>query len=233
MRTVADYVREVPGRSRIFEALGIDYCCGGDRPLSDACQENGLDPDTIGKILDAMRPDERDLEAEENPARMSNTDLVDNIVTTHHAYLRTELPRLKDLGEEVSAGHGEREPRLPEVQRTLAAVASGLLDHLDTEEQRLFPAIVDADKKTESRGASVAALIEDLAGEHEATGAALSRIRELTDGFFVPVWGCNKLRAYYDGLRELEKDIHHHVHKENNVLFPRFARNVRQEPTTA
>ena len=60
-----------------------------------------------------------------------------------------------------------------------------------------------------------------LESEHENAGAALARLKELTDNYTPPEWACNTFRALYDGLAQLEKHTHQHVHQENNVLFPK------------
>jgi regulator of cell morphogenesis and NO signaling len=49
-------------------------------------------------------------------------------------------------------------------------------------------------------------------------------MRVLTDEYRRPSDAYNTYRAMLDGLRELEQDMHLHVHKENNILFPRPAK---------
>jgi regulator of cell morphogenesis and NO signaling len=63
--------------------------------------------------------------------------------------------------------------------------------------------------------------LDKLESEHANAGAALAQFKELTDTYTPPDWACNTFRALYDGLAQLEKNMHQHVHKENNVLFPK------------
>ena len=41
-KTVREYALEIPTSTRIFEKLGIDYCCGGGKSLEDACAQAGV-----------------------------------------------------------------------------------------------------------------------------------------------------------------------------------------------
>jgi regulator of cell morphogenesis and NO signaling len=57
--------------------------------------------------------------------------------------------------------------------------------------------------------------------EHDDADRALERIRELTNRYAIPAYACPTYKALMDGLRELEMDLHMHIHLENNILFPR------------
>lgn len=219
---VGDLVRAVPARSRIFGTLGIDYCCGGKKSLADVCQSKGLDPATVIAMLSAMAdaPDA----ASANPDALTLSELCDHIEQVHHVYLRAELPRLDFMTRKVAAVHGDREPRLLEVRRVFESFNAELIAHTLEEDEAVFPAIRQLEA---TNGASAAAAIslkssiDKLEHEHAGAGAALARFKALTDNYTPPDWACNTFRALYDGLAELEKDMHLHVHKENNVLFPR------------
>ena len=113
--TIADIVRARPARSRVFEDLGIDYCCGGKRPLAEACRARGLEPAAVLAMLseaDAARD-----ESVPDPSAMTLPELCDHIRDAHHGYLRDELPRLDFMTRKVAAVHGDREPRLLDVRR--------------------------------------------------------------------------------------------------------------------
>ena len=84
-----------------------------------------------------------------------------------------------------------------------------------------FRQIEAGDLGTGSHCGSVANPIRQMEMEHEAAGALTARLRELTDGFTPNAESCNTHRAMLAGLAEFESDLHRHVHKENNILFPR------------
>jgi regulator of cell morphogenesis and NO signaling len=214
--TVGEIVRALPARSRIFENLGIDYCCGGKKPLAEACQAKGLDPATVVTLLTAL--DDTPNSIQVNPDTMSLTELCNHIEQVHHEYLREELPRLDFMTRKVAAVHGDHEPRLLEVRRVFEAFQSEMVAHTKEEDEVVFPAI----RKLESgNGTNLDAAFAKLESEHENAGAALARFKELTDNYSPPEWACNTFRALYDGLAQLERHTHQHVHQENNVLFPR------------
>lgn len=214
--TVGEIVRAMPARSRIFENLGIDYCCGGNKPLAEACQAKGLDPTTVVALLTA--PDNTPDSIQVNPDAMSLTELCDHIEQVHHEYLREELPRLDFMTRKVAAVHGDHEPRLLEVRRVFEAFQSEMVAHTKEEDEVVFPAI----RKMESgKRKHLDSAFAKLESEHENAGAALARFKELTDNYTPPEWACNTFRVLYDGLAQLEKHTHQHVHQENNVLFPK------------
>lgn len=223
-RSVGDLLREKPARARVFEEFRIDYCCGGKKSLSEACAARGLDPDAVLKRLecaDAIQADPVDVDA------MGLSELADHIVATHHALLREELTRLDFITRKVSAVHGEAEPRLHEIRRVFSDCRDELSAHMIKEEHVLFPMIRELEQ---AEGAislhcgSLANPIRMMEHEHQNVGDALERFRVLTDDYTPPQWACNTYRAMVDALAAFEGDMHLHVHKENNILFPRALR---------
>jgi regulator of cell morphogenesis and NO signaling len=214
--TLADLVNATPAAARTLELHGLDYCCGGAKRLDDACAEAGIDPDAVLQELagsdDGSTPDWD---------RMSLGELVDHVESSHHGYLHSEMPRLSALAEKVAAVHGANHPELHEVRTTYEALRTELDPHLATEEQTVFPAIraVGSSEGSDPE-AGIAEAIATLMVEHERAGELLTKLRELTVGYATPSDGCASYRGLYDGLAELERDTHLHVHKENNILFP-------------
>jgi len=203
-RTLADVVTEEPGAARVLEGFGLDYCCGGRRTLADACGREGVDPNRVLDALGDLAPG-----PEPDWAQMAPEELVDHLETTHHAYLHAELPRLHALVDKVTGVHGVRHAELVDVRAAFAALRDDLEPHLQKEERILFPLIRE-----------LATPISVMLAEHDRAGELLATLRRMTDGYQPPADGCASYRALYAGLAELEADIHLHVHKENNLLFP-------------
>ena len=224
---VGAVVAERLGRARVFERLGIDYCCHGATPLAEACAERSLDVDRVmAEIAESdLLEAKEDLDQIDYSA-MAAGELADHIVETHHAFLRDELPRLFDLMEKVVAAHGAGHPELTQIANTFSELRQELESHMIKEERILFPLIKQlelAQAPFPIHCGSVENPIRVMEHEHETVGAALQRIRELTGNHQVPADGCASFKALYDGLARLETDLHHHIHKENNILFPRAA----------
>jgi regulator of cell morphogenesis and NO signaling len=215
-RTVGEIVAENPSLARVFQSFKIDFCCQGGRTLREACALKEIAPETVVDQLEAGMADR--LADGANPALLPPVELVDHIVSTHHAYLRSELPRLHAMSERVANVHGGHTPPLVEVFQIFVAMEEELLSHLMKEEQILFPAIVTMNQggKTLPLDGPIACMLQ----EHDDAGAALSRLRELTRDFTPPPEACNTYRALFAGLAELEEDLHRHIHLENSVLFP-------------
>ncbi len=220
--TVGQLVIERPGRARVFERFGIDYCCGGKRALDEACRARQLDPQSVAT---ALRQSDEAAESrdETNWAAEPLDGLIANILDTHHAYLRRELPRLTQLVTKVRDVHGARHPELVEVADVFAGLRAELQAHMMKEEQILFPFIsaLAAGDSGPGHCGSVQNPIRVMEHEHDSAGAALARMRELTGDYATPADACNTYRALLGGLADLEADLHLHIHKENNILFPR------------
>jgi regulator of cell morphogenesis and NO signaling len=221
--TVGELVRQRPARSRVFEQFKIDYCCGGKTPLEEACAAKGLDTDEVLRSLLLIGH----AETPADPDSMGLTELADHIEKTHHAYLRAELPRLDFMTRKVAAVHAESEPRLNDIRTVFAACKEELESHMLKEEQILFPMIRQleaADAPVAFHCGTLANPIRMMEHEHDSAGDALELLRQLTDDYTPPSWACNTYRAMVDALGAFERDMHQHVHKENNILFPKALR---------
>ncbi len=221
--TVGEMVAENPSRARVFEHFGIDYCCGGKLPLDEACAAGGKD---ITVVLDALHKCEVESSAGSHKdwLQESMTSLVDHILTTHHAYLREEFPRLTKMTNRVAEVHGERHPELPKVRDAFAALRDELEQHMQKEEQVLFPMIKQLDSGATAAAGHCGTIenpIRMMEHEHDNAGDALGTLRTLTGGFAPPADACNTYRVMLDSLAKLEADLHQHIHKENNILFPK------------
>ena len=218
---VGDLVRQRPAFSRVLEQNRIDYCCGGKATLADACARRGIDPKPLLALFEEAG---RSPQAGSPIDQMGLAELVDHIVSTHHAFLREELPRIDALTLKVASVHGQAHPWLHEVRACFLECREELEAHMIKEEHVLFPMIRELDAYTACAcGAprSIAGPIEMMEAEHASAGDAMERMHALTNGYTPPEGACNTFRAMLDALASFERDMHEHVHKENNVLFPR------------
>ena len=216
--SIAEIAKTHPASLRVLESFGLDYCCGGRRPLGLVCEGLGIDPQIV---LEALLATENG--PEPDWASMGLIELVDQIEATHHAYLHTELGRLAALAEKVTAKHAVRHPELNEVQTVFTELSEDFTPHLAKEERVLFPMIRELATSSVTptfHGGSLQNPISVMMLEHDQVGQLLEKLHTLTNGYQTPANGCRSYRALYDGLAELETDTHLHVHKENNLLFP-------------
>jgi len=219
-QTVGQLVTERPSRSRVFAKHGIDFCCGGGRSLSDACSAKGLEVDALIAELEAA---EAPAEGAQNFGEMTLTALTEHLVSTHHAYLKSELPRLRDMVHKVARVHGDKDARLGQLVPVFDAFFMDMLPHLDKEEMILFPTIRDMEAGRDGGQcfSHISAPISVMESEHDHVGHLLVKMRELCADYVIPEAACNTWRAMLDGLHELETDTHQHVHLENNILHTR------------
>jgi regulator of cell morphogenesis and NO signaling len=216
--TVGEIVAARPLLARVFEKLGIDFCCGGKQTLTAVCARHGLDVATTLVLLESAGHAFQSGRVEVDAAAMDQVQLADHIEAVHHAYLKTELPRLVEMAARVAEKHGWRDARLRELEGDVRALAEEMLSHMQKEELVLFPIV----RHLAGGGTvEVAGPIAQMEEEHTLAGNLTARLRELTDGFRPGVDACNTHRALLAGLAEFEADLHRHVHKENNILFPR------------
>lgn len=223
-QTVGEIVAQNPDLARVCEEMGIDYCCGGQKTIEQASRDKGLDPRRVLQVLNESDAAGATQSPLVDAAAMSLTELANHIEQTHHAYLRHELPRLVSMLEKVADVHGARDPRLLQVLDTFPAMANELYSHMVKEEQCLFSMVRQleaSDQPPLFHCGSLANPIRQMEWEHDQAGSALEQLRELTDDFVPPEWACNSYRVVLDALSHLERDMHMHIHKENNILFPR------------
>lgn len=217
--TLGDLVTADPRRSRVLERYGIDYCCNGQLSLVEASDAAGLNVEEVAAALEIADPPPA-----QKWGHLENAALAHDIVDTHHAYLWEEMPRLLALVEKVDGVHGDRHPELASVHRAYRQALEEIEPHLTKEERVVFPAISRLEKSdapVQFRFGSLAEQLSGLLAEHDVVGELFKEIRALTDGYAVPTDACSSYRAMLTGLQEMELDLHEHIHKENNILFPR------------
>lgn len=226
-RPVGQLVAEKPSRSRVFERLGIDYCCGGKQDLRTACAEKELNPNEVLKDLEAS--DSSSTGTETDWTKESMTALCDHIVKVHHGYLKEALPRISMLTERVAERHGRNFPHLIEVKEIFAKFREDTESHNFKEEGALFPAIRSMESKDGPNPLVniINKPITQMLSDHDDAGEALGKMNKLTNGYKPTEQACNTHRAMLDALAELESDMHRHIHLENNILFPRALKTAQ------
>ena len=231
--TLGDLVTAHPSLARELERRGLDYCCGGQRSLADACGDEGQDVEAVvTDLTNLVHPDE----AAPAWASMDMASLVDHLESTHHRYLWDEMPRLSALLDKIVAVHGARHPELEEIRACYSEIRADLEPHLTKEERVLFPMIRELATATAPPTFHCGTLgnpISVMLGEHDTVGDLLARLHALTDGYRTPADGCASYRAAFDGLAQLEADTHLHVHKENNLLFPQVLEHEQRLVATS
>ena len=223
-KTVREFAVEFPNATRLFEKLGIDYCCGGNQSLEDACAAAGVSVDDVTQWNELSRSGE----APTDFSTVSLRSLVTHILDKHHVYTRSEIERLESLIDKVLDAHGANHPELVRLKSTFQNLSAELEPHMVKEEMVLFPYILRLEEhanKNQPVGTppfrTVANPIQMMNMEHEGAGYLLSQIRQITSNFTPPPDGCISYQTLYKALEEFEKDLHQHIHLENNILFPR------------
>ena len=227
--TVGQLVTEKPSRARVFEKLGIDYCCGGGKKLGEACVQAKL---PVEQVLQQLEQAESSRLARNESGSDWSTqplaDLIDHIVQKHHEFVKSEIPRLAALTEKVAGKHGPTHPETAKVNELFETLADELSMHLMKEEQILFPYIVRMEEAVLEKApvlpppfGTVQNPIRMMVSEHDSAGTILRELRAITSDYKAPEDACTSYRTLYNGLLEFEADLHQHIHLENNVLFPR------------
>ena len=224
---VGEIAARMPLSVRVFERLGLDFCCGGKVPLEEACEAKGLNPATVLEDIEGVAKAAQDGPPTTAWHAAPLDSLIDHILTTHHVYMKAQLPRLEAMLEKILSKHGARHADvLIPLAETFRPMKEELDGHLMKEEMILFPLIRHLAKGAGAQGrdfhcGTVQNPIRVMAMEHESAGGALVRLRELTGGYTPPEDACNTYRAFYAELADMERDLHRHIHLENNILFPR------------
>jgi regulator of cell morphogenesis and NO signaling len=231
-QTVREIAISHPGAVRVFESLGIDYCCGGRKPLVEACRLANV---PLAEALRLLAAAGEQPPPEENWTESSLGALAGHIVERHHGYVRREAARLIPMLEKVVSKHGAAHPELKQIQGLFGAMVDELFTHMMKEENVLFPYLVRMEAEVRegptpppAMFGSIEMPISRMLADHDDAGDLAKRIRTASSDFRPPEDACPTYRGLYQGLEEFERDLHHHVHLENNILFPRALEMERE-----
>lgn len=227
-KTVRELALENPAATRVFEKLGIDYCCGGNKSLEQACRAANLPMDEVLDSLEMAEQSARAVHKDHNWQTELLADLVAHINSTHHKYTREEIARLGPLFDKVCSVHGRNHSELLQVRASFQGLAQELTMHMMKEEMILFPYLVRMEESVIQKEpvlpptfGSVQNPVSMMEHEHDSAGNALRAMREASGGYTAPPDACVSYQTLYKALVEFEADLHQHIHLENNILFPR------------
>jgi regulator of cell morphogenesis and NO signaling len=217
---LGELVAEDVRRASIFKEAGIDFCCGGNKTLGQACAERSLQIEQIQRELVSL--DETPVPVHLLYREWDPALLVEYIINRHHKYVLKSLPEILFFTQKIASVHGKNHPELFDISEIMQTVNFELVSHLREEEQILFPAIKNGllEPSTQARR-TIRREIARLQAEHESAGESLDHIRMLSGNYQVPADGCNTYKTAYRMLDQFEEDLHIHVHLENNILFPK------------
>lgn len=225
---VRDIALEFPQATRVLEELKIDYCCGGDQPLVDACVKVGVEFENVMKMIDQLR--EASAPGTGTPDLQAATlcELVTYILDKHHVYTKNEMARLEPLAEKVLTAHGENHFELHAIRDLLRELFTDLRQHMFKEEQILFPFVLELERaRMQNHPAPFAPFgtvnnpISMMMTEHDTAGDILRELRKLSADYKVPSDACISYKTLYEAVEAFEQDLHQHIHLENNLLFPK------------
>jgi regulator of cell morphogenesis and NO signaling len=230
-QTVREVALSTPAATRVFEKFGIDYCCGGNKPLAQACGEAQI---PIQKVVDSIEFAARSAKVRQDTPLAEDwstaplSDLIAHINNTHHKYTREEIARLGPLFDKVCNVHGASHPELLDIRHDFQALAQELTVHMMKEERVLFPFIERLEEAVVAREpvipapfGSVNNPVAMMIHEHDTAGNLLRDMRARSDGYQPQAGACTSYKTLYSALAEFERDLHQHIHLENNILFPR------------
>jgi len=225
---VSDIVRENYRTADVFKSLGINYCCGGDLSLQEACSRKGLN---LQEVQAALQPafgyTPLTGSIQFNNWRMDF--LIDYIVNIHHAYLNTTLPVLTPSFITYVEGHTKKFPHLVKVLQVYKQLEEKLQQHNQVEETSIFPYLkqmINAYNRKETYGALFVKTMRKplqriLEKEYQLVSDLLVQLRAAANNYHIPEGSCTNYGVYMNKLAELDNDLVLHKHLENNILFPK------------
>jgi regulator of cell morphogenesis and NO signaling len=220
--TVGEIAAKDLRKAEVFKKYGIDFCCGGKKSLKQACEEKD--------VVEAELENSHQVVAQ-SANNFNNWEpgfLADYIYNQHHLYYYNEVSVLKGLISKVAQHHGDNHPELKYLYSLFAQLLQELDTHFMREEKVLFPFIkaLVAAKKTGNREVldsqpSLSEPVRMMESDHEAAGDILAEMKKVAGDYNPPADACNSYQFLYKKLKELDEDLHQHIHLENNILFPK------------
>ena len=223
-KTLAQIVTNNHKAASIFEKHHLDFCCKGKRTLEQACSESDI---KIEEVIEQLEKVGETNGSKTNYNELSLAQLSEHIVSTHHNYVKNEMPALLGYLQKVASKHGDRHPEMNKVFQIFVAVKEEMEFHMQKEEMVLFPRIKDIEnqiqegKKVVINSSYLQSPINMMEQEHDHAGSMLAEIRNLTNNYNPPADACTTYQLSFASLQAFELDLHHHVHLENNILFPK------------
>ena len=223
-KTIGELVAEDYRRAAVFSKYKLDFCCKGNRTLPEACEAKNLELDQILADLESITDNACRIPSAEN---LPPGQLAQYIEKVHHTYVEEAISQLGPYLNKVVSAHGNSNPELVEIAQEFKNSAGELVKHMRKEELILFPyirkleeALKEKEAFTKPHFQTIENPVRMMRDEHQAEGERFEKIRSLTNNYEVPEGACNTFRVTYALLEEFEKDLHRHIHLENNILFP-------------
>jgi regulator of cell morphogenesis and NO signaling len=231
-KTVGEIAAAFPAGARVLEKHHIDYYSERSHPFREACRVAGVSAE---EVLEEVRRSSRD--APERPEDWNAAplaDLIEYLKDAHQCWLTHDLPWIDHLiGRHLldcKASVGEPDRSIPVLRRVFLRLRTDLEQHLRDEENVLFPAILELEQAlAEGRGGPAPDPVLMIEQDHEIDARLWDELREIAYGYVAAEDAPQGIRALYQELGTLENAVHEHTHLENNVLFPRVIRMVRQK----
>lgn len=231
---VGNIVRDYPSSAQVFASYGIDFCCGGKRPLNEVCEKQGINTEDV--VNDIMHKQSDGMSQAPRFNYWEPAFLCDYIENNHHAYVKAMIPVIQQFIHKVARVHGDWRPENIGIAADFDKLAIEMRNHLEKEEVQAFPLIrslnQSSDESKQEAAIKLDQLIKEMENEHDGAGDLMRKIRTLSNDFMPPEDACNTYRAAYEALADFEKDLHQHVHLENNILFPAAQKMSREMQST-
>lgn len=224
-KAIGQIVAEDFRAARVFEKYQIDFCCKGNRPLEEVASESNLDLDSLTAEIEEVKTS--GVQGDHNFDSWPLDLLADYIVKTHHKYTEEQTTKLKPYIEKLCQVHGDHHPELFEIKEIFGKLSGDVAAHMKKEEIILFPfikkvvAAKDAGEKLEAPASRMENPVNMMMHDHSDQGDMFRKIAELSNEYTLPADGCNTYNVTLNMLKELEQDLHKHIHLENNILFPK------------
>lgn len=227
-KSVGQIVADDYRTAQVLRTFKIDFCCGGTKTIEEACSDKGIDPQ---EVKDALKGLGTEGTVEDNYNSWSLDFLTDYIINNHHQFTRSKLPEIGFYADKVAKVHGRTHPELIEIQKEFTKLSDEMVNHMNKEEEFVFPFIKKIASGEAIAGQAAKSASEPIGmmeEEHDEAGASMAKIRALSDDFTPPEDACATYRILFESLEGFEKDLHKHVHLENNILFPKALKLERQ-----
>lgn len=223
LQSIGEIVSILPKASEVFRKYNIDFCCGGNRALAEAIKEQKLNEAEVMQKLEEAFVETKELTKKINFREMKSSELIEYIISTHHAYLKRVLPETGELTSKILRAHGANHQELFKVHKLFNNLRTELEQHLIKEEELLFPLIKRyEDNPSQQLLEEINRVMKETEDEHEGAGDILKELRRITGEYSIPDDGCRTYQLAYSMLEEIEGDLFQHIHLENNILFKRF-----------
>ncbi|WP_372772991.1 hemerythrin domain-containing protein [Mangrovibacterium sp.] len=185
-----------------------------EKTIAEICTEQDVNPDFFLAIVNTYT--DENYFPEQELLSFSPLLLIDYLKNTHNYYIGYVLPKIERLLTKVMETCRDNCDSLKMISSFYKKYKTELLLHLKTEDEKVFPYIVNLYKNRNRQPDQKS--IAEYEDEHTNVEEKLSDLKNLVIKYLDPNYDHNAMNEFLLALFQFEKDLYDHARIEDAIL---------------